>query len=279
MARGISLHVGVDRPDPRRYEVIRPLRACANDARAMQRLAAAEGFATELVLDGEASAGAVTGKIAAAAETVGSDGIFLLTYSGHGSRVRDVDGDEGDGYDESWCLYDGELVDDELYRLWGRFPRGARIVVVSDSCHSGTVIRIGDKGAAVVRRPREPVLRGGQRRRPRVVRVRPPGSGPRRFADGTEVVVGASVVLLAAALDHQTAAEGPRHGAFTEALLAVWDGGRFQGSYRDLQGAIFERLRGRQDPCLERTGVRNPAFEAQRPFTIEPPQPDSAARD
>jgi hypothetical protein len=82
------------------------------------------------------------------------------------------------------------------------------------------------------------------------------------------VEVGASVLLLSAALDTQTAADGLHHGAFTAALLEVWDGGSFQGSYRELQAALYPRLCARQEPGLERTGVPNPAFEAQRPFTI-----------
>ncbi|HEX8246209.1 MAG TPA: caspase family protein, partial [Longimicrobium sp.] len=124
-SRGISLHVGVNRPDPGRFRIVRPLRGCENDACAMQRLASAQGFETSLLVGKDARVGAVTAGIARAASEVGSDGLFLLTFAGHGSRVQDRDGDEGDGYDETWCLFDGELVDDELYRLWGLFPRGA----------------------------------------------------------------------------------------------------------------------------------------------------------
>ena len=36
-------------------------------------------------------------------------------YSGHGGQVPDVTGDEADKKDETWCLYDGQLIDDELY--------------------------------------------------------------------------------------------------------------------------------------------------------------------
>lgn len=279
-ARGISLHVGVNHPDPKLFRELHALRACENDAHAMDELARAQGFGTRWILTGEAATEPrVKEKIREAAGLVGSDGLFLLTYSGHGSQVTDTDGDErGDGYDETWCLFDGELVDDDLFRLWGEFRRGARVVVLSDSCHSGTVIRTGERkeDAAARDRPaavRAPVLRGGQRREVPLARCRPPGVG-RRFPDGTEVEVGASVLLLSAALDSQTAADGLLYGAFTEALLEAWDGGAFQGSYGDLQACIYRGVRRRrltQEPGLERAGVRNPDFEAQRPFTIEPP--------
>jgi hypothetical protein len=278
-AQGISLHVGVNRPDPKLFLATRPLRACENDAHAMERLARTQGFATRWILTGEAATEPrVKEKIREAAGLVGGDGLFLLTYSGHGSRVADQNGDEGDGYDETWCLFDGELVDDDLFRLWGEFPRGARIVVLSDSCHSGTVIRTGERKEDAAPRDRRatmrgPVLRGGQPREMPSARCHPPGLG-RCLADGTKVDVGASVILLSAALDGQTAADGPRHGAFTQALLDAWKGGVFRGTYGELQACIYQRVkrsRYTQDPYLDRAGVRWDDFEAQRPFTVEPP--------
>jgi hypothetical protein len=287
-AKGVSLHIGVNCPDPRRFRMIARLRGCENDAEAMRRLAAGAGFEAELLAGREARIHSVRSRIAEAARRVGSDGIFLLTYAGHGTRVKDTDGDEGDGMDEAWCLFDGALIDDEMFRLWALFPEGARIVVVSDSCHSGTVIRDDDPLRRRDRPPRGLVMRGGSRaadecasavrpppgRAGEIRPVRPPGSGARRFADGTEVEVRASVILLAAALDGQTAADGERHGAFTAALLEVWNGGAFDGSYADLLGAVFQRVRAArftQEPQLERAGMRWREFEAQRPFTIAPP--------
>jgi len=272
-ARGISLHLGVNDPDPELFKTLLPLKASEHDARAMRDIAQAQGFETQLLLGCQVTHPAVTAAIADAAARVGEDGIFLLTYAGHGSQLWDEDGDEGDGFDETWCLARGELVDDELYELWGCFPRGARIVVVADSCHSGTVAR---KGGTVKGRwrPRRPppgkIMRGG---RNTAYPVRRMGAARRKCAP-SPVDVGASVILLAAAMDPQTARDGIQNGAYTEALLQEWNGGAFQGSYLKFQGAIYQRLREKrltQEPCFDRTGVPNPAFEAQRPFTIEPP--------
>ena len=69
---------------------------------------------------------------------------FLLTYAGHGSQVPDKAGDEDDQFDETWCLYDGELIDDELRRFWTQFAEGVLIYMVSDSCHSGTMLRAAE---------------------------------------------------------------------------------------------------------------------------------------
>ena len=43
--------------------------------------------------------------------------------------------------DETWVCYYRQFIDDELYELWGKFKAGVRILVLSDSCHSGTVLR------------------------------------------------------------------------------------------------------------------------------------------
>ena len=48
---------------------------------------------------------------------------------------------ETDGFDESWVTYSGFLLDDELYAAYAGFKEGVRILVVSDSCHSGTMLR------------------------------------------------------------------------------------------------------------------------------------------
>ena len=82
-----------------------------------------------------------------AAKTLKRGDTFFLTYSGHGGQVPDSNGDEGcfgdtkDGMDETWCLFDRELIDDELAALYARFRAGVRILVLSDSCHSGSVTR------------------------------------------------------------------------------------------------------------------------------------------
>lgn len=67
--------------------------------------------------------------------------VLAITYSGHGSYVADTDGDEIDGKDETWYLYDGHLKDDKIKGLLGKLKVDARITIISDSCHSGTVTR------------------------------------------------------------------------------------------------------------------------------------------
>jgi len=79
--------------------------------------------------------------------------VIYIHFSGHGQRVTDVDGDEKDGWDESWIPYDayrdyctqdrGEkhLIDDEIYQflfeIRGKIGPNGKLLVVADACHSG----------------------------------------------------------------------------------------------------------------------------------------------
>jgi len=46
-----------------------------------------------------------------------SDKTLVVHYSGHGTFVKDRNGDEADGQDEAMYLYDGALLDDELSEI------------------------------------------------------------------------------------------------------------------------------------------------------------------
>jgi hypothetical protein len=67
--------------------------------------------------------------------------LLIIQYSGHGTRVPDHSGDEADGYDEALYLYDGVFTDDEFNELMALIPEGAKVIVVLDSCFSGTGTR------------------------------------------------------------------------------------------------------------------------------------------
>ncbi|EOX96555.1 hypothetical protein QUC31_005610 [Theobroma cacao] len=70
---------------------------------------------------------------------------LLFHYSGHGSRQRNYNGDEVDGYDETLCPLDfetqGMIVDDEINATIVRpLPHGVKLHAMIDACHSGTVL-------------------------------------------------------------------------------------------------------------------------------------------
>ncbi len=73
--------------------------------------------------------------------------VAVFTYSGHGTQVTDRSGDESDPYDEAISLYDGNVIDDELRVILNGIHPQATLVIVSDSCFSGSVTRIAAEPA------------------------------------------------------------------------------------------------------------------------------------
>lgn len=67
--------------------------------------------------------------------------VIYIHYSGHGTYVEDYNGDELDGYDEALYLYDGALIDDDLNKVLQLIPEGVTVVLLLDSCFSGTATR------------------------------------------------------------------------------------------------------------------------------------------
>src|SRR5215210_5506007 len=117
-----TINIGLNRVDPAHYHGWDgTLRACEADARDMEALATGLGYEGPMLLTQAATAEAVTGAIADAASRLRKGDILFLTYSGHGGQVPDLHGEEDDDMDETWVLYDRQLLDDELFALWGRF--------------------------------------------------------------------------------------------------------------------------------------------------------------
>ena len=155
--RALALTIGLNSVDPDAYgNWSGDLAGCVADARTYAGIAKRGGFEVRSLETSEAKIGTVAQHILWASQLVSPEGIFLVAYAGHGSQATDTNGDETDGKDDTWCLFDGQLVDDELYRFWSYFPAGARILVVSDSCHSGTVARVLDEARTVARDLEQP---------------------------------------------------------------------------------------------------------------------------
>lgn len=286
VAKGYSLHIGLNSVNPDDYEGWDgALTACEFDARDMAELARAVGYEPKLMLTTDATRKAVIAAIRAAAKKMKSGDIFLMSYSGHGGQVPDYSGDEAmdeasDLVDETLCLYDGQVIDDELYALWSAFPADSRVLVISDCCHSGSNIksRMIDDMNATARtadeRPRALPLavaarvarRHGSMYRDISEKVAKSWSGPvtREMA----LPISASVRLISACQDNQVALDGLTNGLFTGRLLEAWGEGAFQGDYTGFHRAIADRMPPEQTPNHYRTGQNSPSYDAQRPFDI-----------
>lgn len=281
MPKGNSLHIGLNRVDPGHYAGWSgPLNACEADAEDMQQIADRVGYDSQVLLTDRATRSAVIEGIENAAGRLKSGDIFFLSYSGHGGQIPDASGDEADLEDETWCLYDGELIDDELWEQWAGFKEGVRILVLSDSCHSGTVVRVaydelaarGMVGRVVTRA--EGDTQPAFRAMPDDVAFRTYRANRAFYKDITKPLpkkpspVKATVCLISGCQDNQLSLDGTFNGLFTGTLLRVWNDGSFAGDYREFHNSIVRLMPPTQSPNYFIVGQPNPAFEDQKPFKI-----------
>lgn len=121
------------------------LNGCVNDAHDWKDVLENRGFTVSVLLDKQATRSNILKRMGEVIESAKSGDSIIFQYSGHGSYVPDEDGDEPDGRDECICPYDinanGPITDDELFDLYSSRESRVKLVVFSDSCHSGTVAR------------------------------------------------------------------------------------------------------------------------------------------
>jgi hypothetical protein len=151
----------------------------------------------------------VTGMVA------GDEAVFH--FSGHGSLVRDTNGDEITGYDSCLCPLDyaapssaggGIITDDELRTLLiNKVPRGARLYVILDCCHNGTGcdVRYKYEDYSILLSPpsaRTPVWRTQQK----------------AFSNGKYTNTEGDVFMISGSRDEQTSADAYINNDFAGAL-------------------------------------------------------------
>jgi len=143
----------------------------------------------------------------------------VIYYSGHGSHVPDRNGDEADGEDETFVPSDfgrrgnraeDMVLDDEIGKALAALP-GREVILIADSCHSGTVNRDifgSDMADDPDVRARYLPFGGSARSVPQTSRSEDP------LARDT-----GSHITLSAALPHQLAWESRGYGIFTRNLI------------------------------------------------------------
>ncbi|MDX2249503.1 MAG: S8 family serine peptidase [Bacteroidia bacterium] len=289
MPTGYSLHIGVNIANEIHYGKDLPqLKAAVNDALFWESYARSQGYRTQSLHDKAATVDAVKQILNLYSKNMKAGDILLLTYAGHGGQItndRPISLDS-EGYDQTWCLYDRQMLDDEIYECFESFVEGTRILVVSDSCHSGTITRDEEidlsklfaEGMAMAAETRGlrsrqlpmSVLRfalnySGKVYQPlqEKYKIKPKVSG-----------IKAAVKLLAACQDDQQTLDGPENGIFTAALKQILNNPLYQDKpCEELLKAVSE-MYFFPNPNFFQYGSIIPSFDRHFPFQIDIPEAD-----
>ena len=227
-----------------------PLAGCVADAEAWAAVLRERGFETEMLLDGAATRDALLGRLRALVGSGVPGDVLVFQFAGHGTRIADADGDEGDQRDEAFCPVDVDtgavVLDDEVREAFGALAEGVNLTCFIDCCHSGSITRMA--------------LRPGADHRPRTLRPTP---AMRAFARDLKAARGASRaappdapardVTFSACQPHELAWESGGQGDFTGhgvAVLRERGGGLTNAAFFDAIDARFGAER-RQSPFFD----------------------------
>jgi hypothetical protein len=260
----------------------------------MAALAKGQGMKPTVLLTKKATRAALLAGMRSAAKALKAGDLFFLSYSGHGGQVPDTNKDEPDRKDETWCLFDGQLSDDELYLELSRFAAGVRILVLSDSCHSGSVTRertppppppgaraklmpeaVGQRVYAANKDFYDKLQAAVANQAKHEAKVVDPDAalaqvvvtGPAATASALVGSFKPAVLLISGCMDNQTSLDGEHNGLFTEKMLKVWNQGKFSGTYASFHARIRAAMPANQSPNLFALGPAA-AFLKQQPFIV-----------
>lgn len=213
--------------------------------------------------------------------------IAILQYSGHGSQMEDRSSDELDHLDETIVPHDArvgdifDINDDEINGLLMQLSEVTpNVTFIMDSCHSGSVARAAEVGAAVRQAPPD--------RRPAPV--------PESFAIGERGALegpsdfrlpAANYVLLSGSqaneLSHEALFGDQRNGALTYFLAQALRQAGASTTYRDIMDSVNAEVAAKfpsQHPDREGTGLDTVVFGDHeilpRPFVLV--EPDEGSR-
>jgi len=109
---------------------------CDVDAKGMYNLFVKNGYTSTLMLNSACTWDNVSNTILSNARKLKSGDKIVIMMSGHGGQIKDQNGDEVDGQDETICMWDGQVRDDDVLKMLKQFPDGLKIVMINDQCHS-----------------------------------------------------------------------------------------------------------------------------------------------
>lgn len=221
------------------------------DVERMNSLLSTQGFSNRLLKAEEATRDNILSSLSLASKTLNSGDTFVFYYSGHGVQVKDTNGDEEDGFDEAFAAYDQLLLDDDIGVCLSKFKKGVKIIMISDSCNSGTNFASSQEELS-----RENLALNAYHRQSHGLNT--------LFVQNTtspsQPQIKAEVIHLSAAEDGRTAPDTNNGGVFTSALIKIFNNGKFKGGYQ----SFFKRLK---DECKSSFRKISPGYAELGPVT------------
>lgn len=175
------------------------------------------------------------------------DDIVVFHFSGHGSQVTDISGDEPDGWDETIVPHDTrdpqgkvfDIIDDEMNDLIDSLAQKTKnISLIFDCCHSGTPTRGAGQVRKIPRDTRQPPRLPQYTRRKRGTRG---AAGDLRESE--------NYVLISGCLSNQNAfehfADGKEHGALTYFFVRELENAktaRRAVTYKDVMDNVIRKV-------------------------------------
>ena len=281
-----ALLVGIDKY--RHTDKVSNLAGCVNDAMDMKALLIGKFEFPEaniLVLANEQATHA--GIVAAIQNHLIANAqqgdIVVFHYSGHGSQMKDVSGDEeGDGLDETLVPHDSrdpqnqvfDISDDEINGLLAQLSQKTKnITFIFDSCHSGTATRAAGLMRKIPADPRQPPATAPAY-----------ALGTRGAGEGSDDIrlKNLNYVLISGCLSKQTSfehfAEGKEHGAMTYFLTRELRNSGAATTYADVKDRVQGNVRAvypNQLPQFEGTDLNryvfNDSSSIAQPYALASP--------
>lgn len=212
--------------------------------------------------DQEATRDRILSELSKLVNSTQKEDILYIHFSGHGSQVADQNGDEKDGYDETFLSYDArqqgipDIVDDEFEQLFNKLASD-NVLIVFDSCHSGTVTRSVPSADPEIAEIQEQI-------KPRVF-----GPDPRdiysHVAVSSRAVVSVDTlghVLMTAAPAEMQALDGP-----------IGDNREFFGIFSFALVKALEKHGDKATPKQVHASVKQTLNDMQKRYRFQPPEP------
>jgi len=219
---------GLTKVDPRAYKGWPgKCPGCDIDAWIMQCLITSYDNPCSAIYNEQATLPGIIAAADQALNRLATDGLLFLSISGHGSHTRDLNSDEISGQDQQLCLWNTRLTDDDVWLLLNRIRTkrpDVRILMISDTCHSGSNYR-GERPLALA-----------------------PGLSKRASTGSAEP----NLLHFGGCSDSSYSYGSSQGGVFTTALIDAFD---LSLTYAQWFAAAAALMPANQPPVIEHTGT------------------------